>query len=150
MYVLIQVVSASISQYDVENGRSACTCICLEASLSILGRFGLNIEPDDVVVSVSVLSGSSMSPRCYAYTIAESTRVVDEGCVPRRRLLCFVAQLRVLLLLLQSSTDHFIVRCDLVQNMVNVGVAMYEAVAASGSLTVEHTSVAEILPTVAR
>ncbi|CAM9443991.1 unnamed protein product [Pylaiella littoralis] len=82
-----QVVSASISQYDVENGKSACTCICLEASLSILGCFGNGTwagSPDDVA------------------------------------------------------------------NMVNVGVAMYEAVAASSSLAVEHTSVADILPTVAR
>lgn len=52
--------------------------------------------------------------------------------------------------LLQSSTDRFVLGCGLIQNMVNVGVAMYEAVAASGSLAVEHTSVADILPTVAR
>lgn len=31
-----QVVMSSLSQYDVENGRSACGCICLEAAVSIL------------------------------------------------------------------------------------------------------------------
>lgn len=58
--------------------------------------------------------------------------------------------MRVLLPLLQSPTDQFIVLCGLIQNMVNVGVATYEAVAASSLLAVEHTSVADILPTVAR
>lgn len=35
-HALTQVISAPISQYDVENGRSACTCICLEAAMQIL------------------------------------------------------------------------------------------------------------------
>ncbi|CAM9977630.1 unnamed protein product [Scytosiphon promiscuus] len=83
-----QVICASISQYDVENGRSSCTCICLEASLSILERLG------------------------------DSTTWAG------------------------SPED--------VANYVNVGVAMYEAVVAAGNLAVEHTSVAEILATVAR
>lgn len=38
----------------------------------------------------------------------------------------------------------------LAQSCVNTGVAMYEAVAATGTLAVEHTSVAEILAAVAR
>lgn len=48
------MVQASISQYDVENGRSACTCICLEASLSILEQMAKGLwtgSPDDVAVS---------------------------------------------------------------------------------------------------
>ncbi|CAM9901752.1 unnamed protein product [Ectocarpus sp. 4 AP-2014] len=75
-------------QYDIQNGRSSCTCICLEASLTVLERLGDGTawagSPDDVA------------------------------------------------------------------NWVNTGVAMYEAVAATGTLAVEHTSVAEILATVAR
>lgn len=39
MCMSIQVISAPISQYDVENGRSACTCICLEAALQTLREF---------------------------------------------------------------------------------------------------------------
>ena len=49
-----QVISAPISQYDVENGRSACTCICLEATISILGAFGDGVwagTSEDVSVS---------------------------------------------------------------------------------------------------
>lgn len=38
----------------------------------------------------------------------------------------------------------------LIQNYVTVGVSVYEAVAAAGTLAVEHTSVAEILASVAR
>lgn len=43
----------------------------------------------------------------------------------------------------------FVVGC-FVQNYVTVGVSNYEAVAAAGTLSVEHTSVAEILALVAR
>ena len=39
---------------------------------------------------------------------------------------------------------------SLLQNYVTVGVSNYEAVAAAGTLSVEHTSVAEILASVAR
>lgn len=37
-----------------------------------------------------------------------------------------------------------------IQNLVTVGVSVYEGVAATGTLAVEHTSVAEILAAVAR
>ncbi|CAN0200694.1 unnamed protein product [Ectocarpus sp. 6 AP-2014] len=78
----------TIAQYDVQNGRSSCTCICLEASLTVLERLGDGTawagSPDDVA------------------------------------------------------------------NCVNTGVAMYETVAVTGTLAAEHTSVAEILATVAR
>eukprot|EP00752_Nemacystus_decipiens_P007723 g6905.t1 len=82
-----QVISAPISQYDVENGRSACTCICLEAALHIL--------------------------RGYADGVGAGTP-------------------------------------ESIMNYINVGVSNYEAVAAAGTLSVEHTSVAEILASVAR
>lgn len=52
-----EVVQASISQYDVENGRSACTCICLEASVSILEQMAKGLwtgSPDDVANIVSI------------------------------------------------------------------------------------------------
>ena len=54
---MVQVVQGSISQYDVENGRSACTCICLEASASILEHMTKGSwtgSPEDVAVSVGV------------------------------------------------------------------------------------------------
>eukprot|EP00903_Cladosiphon_okamuranus_P019153 g17617.t2 len=82
-----QVISAPISQYDVENGRSACTCICLEAAMQILSGY-----------ADGVWAGTSEN----------------------------------------------------VTNYVTVGVSKYEAVAAAGTLSVEHTSVAEILANVAR
>lgn len=50
----------------------------------------------------------------------------------------------------ERTTPCVILRCRLVQNYVTVGVSIYEAVAAAGTLSVEHTSVAEILATVAR
>lgn len=53
---LMQVISAPISQYDVENGRSACTCICLEAAMQILRGYADGVwagTSEIVTVSVS-------------------------------------------------------------------------------------------------
>lgn len=36
------------------------------------------------------------------------------------------------------------------QNIVSIGVVMYEAVAGAGTLTTEHTSVSEVLAAVTR
>ncbi|CAM9159964.1 unnamed protein product [Ascophyllum nodosum] len=61
-----QVVQAPISQYDLHNGRSACTCICLEASLTILEMLATGPwrgSPEDVadIVSIGVVMYEGLS-----------------------------------------------------------------------------------------
>lgn len=83
--MLAQVVLAPGSQYGMENGRSACSCICLEAAISILGQLRSGEwsgTTDDVQVPIidlyAFLANKCLSKpsRCRLNSTAENSRAI--------------------------------------------------------------------------
>ncbi|CAM9426763.1 unnamed protein product [Choristocarpus tenellus] len=82
-----RAIQGSISQYDLPHGRSACTCICLEASMAMLSRLQdrpqtLEEVTDDITTPDAISSIVEVGVITYEAVVAGGLVEAEHTSVP--------------------------------------------------------------------